>query len=439
MAKRILVLGVGGLIGGFVADDLTQRGHTVIAVARRFSAAQRERLGETYEMAATTLDIGALSQLLRDSQAEIVVNCIGILQDAPGESTRDVHHAFVEKLTAAIRSATQPMLLVHLSIPGVSGDDRSSFAVSKRAAETVIANSSIAYAILRPGFVFAPVAYGGSAMLRAVAMLPLDLPDQIAARPFAVVAIEDIAETVALLAQRWRVEDAKLAVSWDLMHPAAGTIGSAVASLRRWLGSATQARPRLPLPLLRLGALAGDAVALLGWRPPIRSTALAELERGVVGDPRSWLTATGITPRALDDILKARPATVQEKWFARLYALKALIVAILTVFWCASGLIALTVAYPAAVAILTTHGFAETQAHIVTVVSSLLDISVGVAIAVRRSHRGGLIAGIVVSLSYMLAAALLTPDMWIEPLGALVKTFPAIVLMLVALAIADDR
>jgi hypothetical protein len=329
------------------------------------------------------------------------------------------------------------MLLVHLSIPGGSGDDTTAFAVSKRAAETVIANSGIAYAILRPGFVFAPAAYGGSAMLRALAALPFDLPEQIAARPFSVVAIEDIAETVALLAQR--AEDAKLGVSWDLMHPAAGTIGSAVASLRRWLGSATGAHPRPPLSLLRLGALAGDAVALLGWRPPMRSTALAELERGVAGDPRPWLTATGITPRALDDVLKARPATVQEKWFARLYALKALIVAILTVFWCASGLIALTVAYPAAVAILTTHGFAETQAHIVTVVSSLLDISVGVAIAVRRSHRGGLIAGIVVSLSYMLAAALLTPDMWIEPLGALVKTFPAIVLMLVALAIADDR
>ena len=31
------------------------------------------------------------------------------------------------------------------------------------------------------------------------------------------------------------------------------------------------------------------------------------------------------------------------------------------------------------------------------------------------------------------------PDIWVEPLGALVKTFPAIVLMLVALAIIDDR
>jgi hypothetical protein len=39
----------------------------------------------------------------------------------------------------------------------------------------------------------------------------------------------------------------------------------------------------------------------------------------------------------------------------------------------------------------------------------------------------------------MMGAAILTPDLWIEPLGALVKTGPAIVLMLVALAILDNR
>ena len=43
------------------------------------------------------------------------------------------------------------------------------------------------------------------------------------------------------------------------------------------------------------------------------------------------------------------------------------------------------------------------------------------------------------SLGYMAGAAILTPDLWIEPLGALVKTGPAIVLMLVALLTLDNR
>jgi len=64
---------------------------------------------------------------------------------------------------------------------------------------------------------------------------------------------------------------------------------------------------------------------------------------------------------------------------------------------------------------------------------------VGLAIAFRRTSRRGLLAGIVVSLFYMVGAAILTPELWLEPLGALVKTGPAIVLMLVALAISEDR
>ena len=68
-----------------------------------------------------------------------------------------------------------------------------------------------------------------------------------------------------------------------------------------------------------------------------------------------------------------------------------------------------------------------------------MDMSIGVLIAFRRTAAFGLIAGIMASLGYMIGTALLTPDLWIEPLGALVKTGRAIVLMLVALLILDNR
>jgi hypothetical protein len=45
----------------------------------------------------------------------------------------------------------------------------------------------------------------------------------------------------------------------------------------------------------------------------------------------------------------------------------------------------------------------------------------------------------VVSLGYMAGSTLIAPDLWIEPLGALVKTGPAIVLMLVGLAMLEAR
>jgi hypothetical protein len=179
--------------------------------------------------------------------------------------------------------------------------------------------------------------------------------------------------------------------------------------------------------------------AWLGWKPPIRSTAIHEMRRGVIGSPQNWMTDTGITPLSAQDAVAATPATVQEKWFARLYLLKALALVTLVTFWCISGAIALTVAFNAARQTLVDHGFSFDLAHGITIASSLLDISVGLLIAIRRTSRTGLIAGIGVSLGYMAGSAIIAPDLWIEPLGALVKTGPAIVLMLFCLAVLDDR
>lgn len=437
---KILVLGASGLVGNAITTDLMQRGLSVVAAARRFTRSQHNQLGH----AAREFPIGAgdstsLARVLQENEIDVVVNCLGILQDAPGESASAIHLAFVEKLLAALRALGRPALLVHLSIPGVETDDHTRFAQSKRDAERAIAASGLPFAILRPGFVFAPAAYGGSAMARALAALPVRVPAKLAARPFAVVAVEDISETVALLARNWRQGERGQMICWDLMHPEQSSVGAVVEKLGIWLGGKRAWRIWPPMALLKVGAWAGDFVSMFGWRPPLRSTALAELQRGVAGNPDPWIAATGIVPRSLEIMLKARPATVQEKWFARLYLLKALIIAVLVLFWCASSLIVLVFSFADATAILITHGFAPTLAKFMTAAGSIMDFCVGLAIAFRSTTRWGLLAGVAVSLFYTVGAAILTPELWLEPLGALVKTGPAIVLMLVALAISEER
>jgi hypothetical protein len=108
-------------------------------------------------------------------------------------------------------------------------------------------------------------------------------------------------------------------------------------------------------------------------------------------------------------------------------------------FWVVSGFIALVISYDTAAEILRSRGFPPWLVAPLTIGTSLMDMSIGVLIAFRRTAAVGLVAGIVVSLGYMVGAAILTPDLWIEPLGALVKTGPAVVLMLVALLILDNR
>jgi hypothetical protein len=283
--------------------------------------------------------------------------------------------------------------------------------------------------------VVAPAAYGGSAMLRALAALPLDLPEAERAAPFQPVAAADIAATVAWLA---RAPAGAAGVTWDLMQPQPVTLGEVISAFRRAYGTKNWPRLILPSWLLDIGCRLGDLASWLGWAPPIRTTAMAELRRGVSGNPAGWMKATGIVPRTIGE-LTGHAATIQDKWFARLFLVKALVIASLVLFWVVSGFIALVVSYAAAADILRTHHFPEALVAPVTIGTSLMDMSIGVLIAFRRSCGIGLAAGILAALGYMAGSALLAPDLWIEPLGALVKTGPAIVLMLVALLTLDSR
>jgi hypothetical protein len=276
-------------------------------------------------------------------------------------------------------------------------------------------------------------------MLRALAAFPLQLPADELAMPFQPVAVEDIAATIAWLAARNIDDAAARAVTWDLMQEQSITLGNVIDQFRWSFGTSGMTRFTLPGFLLDLGASLGDLANYLGWMPPMRSTAIAELRRGVSGDPSSWMEATGIVPKTLAQAIGARAATIQDKWFARLFLVKALVIASLALFWIVSGFIALFVSYRAAAGILTSHGFPPSLATPVTILTSLMDIGIGGLIAFRRTAAFGLIAGILASLGYMVGAAILTPDLWIEPLGALVKTGPAIVLMLVALLTLDNR
>ncbi|MBN9462159.1 MAG: SDR family oxidoreductase [Burkholderiales bacterium] len=436
----MVVLGASGLIGQAVAMSLIREGFPIIPVARCFTPAQKAAFaGRAVEYPIMDLTAEALGALISQHAAEIVVNCIGALQDSSQRGrVLDVHASFTSRLIQALTLAREPRLLIHVSIPGSGHDDQTAFSVTKRQAERVIADSAVSYVILRPGFVVAPTAYGGSALVRALAALPIELPERESRRPFATTCVTDIAGTIAGVGRQWRLGERQWNAVWEVMDREAPPVGAVIAAFRTHLGGPMR-RLRLAPWMVSVGARLGDLVSRLGWSPPVRTTALAEMRQGVAGNPDAWIAATGMEPVPLAGILARRTATVQEKWFARLYLVKALVIGSLALFWLASGLIALTASFDAAVSILARHGFARLSAELMTVVSSVADILVGMAISWRKSCRAGLMAGIALSLFYMVGAAAIAPSLWFEPLGALVKTGPAIVLMLVALAILDER
>lgn len=428
---RVLLTGATGLIGSAVLSRLQAEGHEVWAVTRR-QGPGAERLAPArwivLDVARATAP-SAWAPFLEGVDA--VVNCAGVLQDAGPDSTTGVHRDGPAALFAAC-AAAGVRRIVQVSAMGVDRPDATAFARSKAQADAILAARDVDWVILRPAVVVGRSAYGGSALFRALAALPW-LPQIRAAGDVQIVQLDEVAETVA-----WALRPSTPGrLILELAAPERIGFTEVVAAYRRWLGY-PPARRAPGAFLMPLAFRLGDAASLLGWRPPVRTTARRELANGVSGDPTPWIELSGIQPQSLSLALAAAPASSQERWFANLYLLKAAVFAVFALFWIATGLITLGPARAAGEAMLEAAG-AGGFAGPLAIGGGIADILIGLGIAWRRTARPALWAAFAVSLGYLAAGTLLAPALWIEPLGPLTKIVPILLLNLVALAILEDR
>ena len=112
--RKILVLGASGLIGRFVTGDLRAQGFHVIGIARRYPPSQKTDALDL-EMPLMSMDSAALARLIWEHDMDVVVNCLGVLQDGPGSDTGAVHRDFVDRLLDAIRGTGRAIRLLHIS------------------------------------------------------------------------------------------------------------------------------------------------------------------------------------------------------------------------------------------------------------------------------------------------------------------------------------
>ncbi|MDE5457538.1 NAD(P)H-binding protein, partial [Bradyrhizobium sp. CSA112] len=325
---RILIVGGTGLIGSAIHARLSAEGHHCVLVSRHPTG--------TPDAHHVALDIAQATDASRWKPVlegvDAVINAAGALQ---GQDMQGVHVAGSAALYAACESEGVRRVILFSAI-GTDREARSDFSRTKQEGEAALMSRDLDWVVLRPSVVVGGAAYGGSALLRGLASLPV-LPVMPDTAPIQPVYLDDVVATVVFFLK----PGAPSRVALDLAGPRHMVFSDAVAVFRRWL----RWRPayRLPLPVWAASGFyrAGDLAQMLGWRTPVNSTAQAEMRRGATGDPEPWRQATGIAPRDLEAALASEPASVQERWFARLYALKPLIFGVFGLFWIVTGIISL--------------------------------------------------------------------------------------------------
>ena len=427
---RIVLVGATGLIGSAAAARLKQDGHEVVGVARTPASGRvpvdrwvRLDLREATSPADWTPHLRG---------ADAVVNCAGTLQDNIRDSTAGVHRDAPAALWRACEQAGVRRV-VQISAIGVDRGACSAFSETKRQGDALLEKSSLDWVILRPSLVLGPAAYGGSALLRGLAALPV-LPITPDTGPLDVVQLDDVVETIARLVR----PKAPARIALELVGPERLRLEEVVAAYRRWLGWEPARLIAVPGWLMAAAYRAGDAIAWLGWRPPIRSTARREIVRGAIGEARAWREASGVAAQGLSAALAARPASVQERWFAKLYLLKPLAIGTFALFWLITGLISLGPGYDLARAYMLRAGAGPLSAPSV-IAGALADIAVAAVMVYRPTTRLALQATILLSASYLVAGTILVPGLWFDPLGPMMKIWPILALNFLCLAILDER
>ncbi|MBY0337824.1 MAG: SDR family oxidoreductase [Acetobacteraceae bacterium] len=431
--QRVLLLGASGLVGEAILARLLRAGHEVRAVARDVGAPERR----WPEVRWLSCDIARLTTPERWSSllegVDTVVNAAGALQDGARDDVASVQRDAPLALFAAC-AAGGVRRIVQISAAGAAPDAPTAFMRTKAAADAGLRASPLEWFVLRPGLVLAPQAYGGTALLRGLAAVPLAVPIVAGLGRIRTVHVEDVADAVRLC-----IEGAVPSrVAYDLVEAEAHDVADILLALRAWQGWPPARRLHLPawtaMPLVAAADLAGR----LGWRSPLRRTGWAEARRGVAGDPSAWHRAAGWTPRPLAQSLRDLPATIQERWFSRIWPLKPLLILGLALFWVASGLVGLW-RFPAAMAVLTERGIGHGFAALAVAGGAAADIGLGALVLLRRRARVALLGMLGLSGAYLVGASLVAPDLWADPLGPLVKVLPAMLAALLALAILEER
>lgn len=413
--RQVLILGADGFIGRHLAFGLRAKGWSVTAQARnpsRLAAMGFPTLRADLTDRATHSPSFWTPHL---PEGPALINAAGLLTGTEADF-RAVHH---DAPAAVLRALRGQALLI--SAVGIQAD--TPFARWRRETETLFEG----HCILRPGLVLGETSYGGSSLLRALAAMPLRLPvvgD--GQQRFNPIHAADLADVVA------ECLDKSAPGTWEIGGPEVLSQTELVAGYRAWLGLSPVPPQHIPPPTARLLGRLGDALRL----GPISATSVAQLQAGVLADPEPLLARLTTHPRSVSAFLTARPAGTQDLWQARLYLLKPLIRLTLSALWLASGLLGLAtpaasfapgLPLPEPLAIALARGF------------GLADLALGLALLRNWRPRPVALAQLALVFAYTAGLTLLAPALWLDPYGGLLKNLPVLTLMLVHLALVEER
>ncbi|MEP6938549.1 MAG: SDR family oxidoreductase [Rudaea sp.] len=418
---RVLLTGAHGFIGAYVAAALRAAGHMVVACVRTPRGAE--------ELACDLArDLETSTWLPRLAGIDAVVNCAGILRETGIQTFAAIH---VGAPLALFRACAEVGVRRVVQLSALGEPEDGEFVASKHRADAALAALDLEWTVLRPGLVYsASGCYGGTALLRSLAVLPgaLFLPQRGAQR-LRPVAAEDVgAAVVAALACP---RAARQVI--ELTGPQTMCFVDYLRAWRAWFGLPRAFELRMPRPFVTATVGLGETLT----RGPLCRVIwnLLQHERVGAGDTAQRLAATlQLSPRSLATALAERPCRAADLQAARLHSLVPALRVAFALLWLGSGIVGLLTTDLAVAATLPAWplSFATTLARC----AGLADCVLGALLLFNVRTRLVTALMLAMLLAYTIAIGVFAAQHWLDPFGGLLKNIVLIVALMLLRALA---
>jgi uncharacterized protein YbjT (DUF2867 family) len=426
---RILITGATGFIGSHIAEAAAKVGHELVLCARNPAIVKQHFPHAESKQVDFCRDIETDLWLQRTKNIDIVINTVGIIREYGKQTFNALHRDTPIALFRACE-ISQVKRVIQISALGADKNAISHYHLSKRAADTALSSLALDWAILMPSIVYGPNAKS-MALFKALSSLPLIPLVESGEQPVQPLHISDLVAAVMHCIE----SDRPIRKRIELVGPEPITMRELHCQLRSWLGYAPAKFVGLPfcvaLGFARWGGLLGCT--------PVDDEAMRMLRRGNTGDVAGYIEAFGYRPKAFNQALSELPAQQADRWHASLYFLRPLLRWSIAFVWLFTGIISLFVV-PTDISfeMLTKTGISAAWAPLFLYGASLIDLFIGMAVALRfyPSQIGWL--QILLILVYTLIITLSQPEHWMHPFGPVSKNAPLLVSILI-LTILEKR
>lgn len=408
----VLLTGASGFIGGRIAHALASAGHEVVCAMRD----PTRRIDPRFRAIAAdfTRDIDPIDWLPRLKEIDVVINAVGIIREQ-GVQTFELLHERAPCALFAACAQSEVRLVLQVSALGADEQAQSSYHLSKKRADDMLAGLPVHSVIVQPSLVYG--AGGTSARLfTTLASLPLIGLPGTGQQQIQPVHIDDVVEAILALLDRPIASGTRVA----LVGPKAMSLRCFLTLLRRSMGMGDGNFLPVPKGLVRVAAEAGSRLPGSLLDPET----LQMLERGNTASPAQIGDLLGRLPRSAREFIPSSDASAvrlqaQMNWLLPLLRLSIAMV------WIVTGIVSLGL-YPVeeSYALLARVGIHGALAPVMLYGAALMDLGFGVATLLMRRRHFLWLAQIAAILFYTAIITWRLPEFWLHPYGPLLKNLP---------------